>query len=95
MLVKVTIWDPTVQAFLAAIPARRRAAWLALAAAYWMRTSQGQATARQMSGQARPDGGPPRRVRARSPHPQPNPLELHPTMWDEAALPPPTKEVDA
>jgi hypothetical protein len=94
MLIKVTIWDPTVQAFLAAIPARRRAAWVALAAAYWMRTVQGHMTARRMSGQATSDGGPPRRVRAQSPHPQPSPLVLRPTTWDEAAIPPAKKEVD-
>jgi hypothetical protein len=96
MQVKVTFWDPTVQAFLASMPPRRRATWLALAAAYWMRTQEGQVTAQRMAGEGpekfrgleHPEVRQPRERRSRSLRQQPNHVALHSTPWDDAATPP-------
>lgn len=96
MQVKVTFWDPTVQDFLVSIPARRRAAWLALAAAYWMATREGKRAALRMAGAA-PEKSraqenswvrQPRGRRSRSFRQQPNRVALHSTPWDDAATPP-------
>lgn len=96
MQVKVTFWDPAVQDFLASIPARRRAAWLALAAAYWLHTKEGQVAAQRMTGeeperfrgQENPEVRQPRGRRSRSFRQQPNRVALLSTPWDDAATPP-------
>ncbi len=94
--VKVTFWDPRVQDFLASIPARRRSAWLALAASHWMVTKEGQVAAQRMTGakSERSRGlenlemRQPRGRRFRSLRPRPNRIALHSTPWDDAATPP-------